>query len=55
MTKEKMLNIAEKNLKRAKIALQQNFNRPGITEKEREVLNEKVKYAQIVCELVGGM
>ena len=55
MQKEKMLAIAEKNLRKAKIALQHNFDRPGITEQERENLSNNIEYAQTVYELISAM
>ena len=52
MKKEKLIAIAEKNLRKAKISLQNNFNRPGVTEQERENLTKNVEYAQTVYDLI---
>ena len=55
MNKEKMILIAEKNLRKAKISLQQNINRSGATELEKQNLSEKIEYAQIVYDLILNM
>ena len=55
MQKEQMLKIAEKNLRKAKISLQNNYNRPGVTEQERENLSNNVEYAQTVYNLINAM
>ena len=52
MTKEQMLKIAEKNLKKARISLHHNCNRSGITEQEKENLANNVEYAEIVYNLI---
>ena len=52
MNKEKMLKIAERNLRKAKMAMYNNAERPGITEVELENLSNSVEYAQAVCELI---
>ena len=52
MNKEKMLQIAERNLKKANMALHNNYNRQGITELEREKLNDYVEYAEAVYNLI---
>ena len=49
-----MLEIAEKNLKEAKINFKHNFNRKGITLEEREILTEKVEFAQTVFNMILG-
>ena len=53
MTKEKMLAIAEKNLKSAKYSLQFHYDRKGVTEQERENILRKVEYAQTVYDLIS--
>lgn len=52
MNKEKMVQIAERNLHKAKKALENNYNRQGITELERENLSNNVEYAQRVYDLI---
>ena len=52
MTKEKMMQMAERNLSRAKRSVDYNYNRPGITEIERENLLNNAEFAKIVCELI---
>lgn len=53
MDKEKLIAIAERNLKKAKNSLKNNFNRSGVTEKERENLSSNVEYAQTVYDLIA--
>lgn len=52
MTREKLIQISEKNLFKAKKALEHNYSRPGITEIERENLSNNVEYAEVVCEMI---
>ena len=52
MNKEKMLQIAEHNLKKAKMALLNNCERKGITEQEVKNLSNNVEYAQVVYDLI---
>ena len=52
MTKEKLIAIAERNYKKAKISLHNNYNRQGVTEQERENLKANLEYAQIVYDLI---
>lgn len=52
MNKEKMLQMAERNLRKAKIALEHNFDRNGITETEKQNLTNNVEYAQKVYDLI---
>jgi len=52
MKTEKIIQIAERNLNKAKRALDCNYNRQGITEIERENLSNNVEYAEIVYELI---
>lgn len=52
MNKDKMLQIAERNLKKAKMALLNNYERKGITEQEVENLSNNVEYTQAVYDLI---
>lgn len=52
MTKEKLMKIAERNLYKAKKSMENNYNRQGITDIERENLSNNVEFAEIVCELI---
>ena len=52
MNTEKLVQIAERNLTKAEKALDNNYNRNGITELERENLLNNVEYAKIVYDLV---
>ena len=52
MTKQEMLDKAERNLRKAEIAFHSQFNRPGITEKEKEDLANNVEYAMKVRDLI---
>ena len=52
MNKEKMLEIAERNLRKAKMSLLNNYDRKGITEKELDNLSNNVEYAQTVYDLI---
>ena len=52
MNKEKMLQIAERNLKKAKMSLLNNYERKGVTEQEFENLSNNVEYAQIVYDII---
>lgn len=54
MSKEKMIQIAERNLKKAKMAFSNNCNRNGITEQEVENLTNNVEYAEFVYNLILG-
>jgi hypothetical protein len=53
MTKEKLLSMAARNLKKAQKALDMNADRPGITDQEKENLQNNVEYAQIVYDLLA--
>ena len=55
MNKEIIMQIAGRNLNKAKRALDNNYNRPGITEVERENLSNNVEYAQIVYDLLEDL
>ena len=52
MTKEKLIQIAERNLIKARKSMEINYNRQGVTEIERENLSNNVKFAEIVCGLI---
>jgi hypothetical protein len=52
MNKEKMIQIAERNLRKAKIAMYNNCTRNGITDVEIENLTNNVEYSQIVYDLI---
>jgi hypothetical protein len=52
MNKEKMLKIAERNLRKAKMAMYNNAERTGIADVELENLTNNVEYAQVVCDLI---
>lgn len=54
LTKEQMLAISTRNLKKAKYALEHNDNRAGITEQEKENLMNNVEYNQIVLNLINN-
>ena len=52
MNREKMIQMAERNLNKAKKAQIINYNRQGITESERENLSNNVEYAKAVYDLI---
>ena len=52
INKEKALKIAERNLKKAQMAMYNHCNRNGITETEVINLTNNVEYAQMVCDLI---
>ena len=52
MNKEKMIQIAERNLSKAKRALYNNRERKGITDQEIENLSNNVEYSQKVYDLI---
>lgn len=52
MTKEKMIQIAERNVRKAEKALENNRNRKGITEAEMENLLNSVEYNKAVYDLI---
>ena len=54
MDKERLVQIAERNLKKAKKALEINCKRQGITDEERNNLSDNVKFAEIVLDLVAN-
>lgn len=53
MTKEKLIMITERNLKKAEIAYERNHNRSGITEQEVENLKNNIEYNQIILDLIN--
>lgn len=52
MNRAKMIQMAERNLNKAKKAQTINYNRQGITESERENLSNNVEYAKSVYDLI---
>lgn len=52
ITKETMLQMAKRNMNKAQIAMTNNYDRKGITERERENLTNNVEYAQMVYDLI---
>lgn len=52
MISKEMLQIAERNLKKAKTAFHSQINRPGITEKEKRNLYNNLKYAETAKDLI---
>ena len=53
MTKERLLQIAERNRKKAQIALNTNRDRKGVTEAEISNLTDNLKYAEVVYDLIA--
>ena len=53
LTKGQMIAIATRNLRKAQYAFQHNYNRAGITEREKENLMNNVEYNQIVFDLIN--
>ena len=54
MDNDRLVQIAERNLKKAKKALEINCKRQGITDEERNNLADNVKFAEIVLDLVAN-
>lgn len=52
MDKERLVQIAERNLKKARKSLEIGCRRQGITDEERNNLADNVKFAEIVYDLV---
>ena len=52
ITKDKLVAIAERNLRRSKMSYHNNYNRSGITAEERENLLSNLKYNQIVYDMI---
>ena len=53
MTTETILKIAERNLHKAHMAMQSNYERNGVSEQEKENLINNVEYTQLVYDLVA--
>lgn len=53
MDKDRLLQIAERNLKKARRSLEVNCVRNGITEEEINNLRDNVKFAEVVCNLIA--
>ena len=53
MDKERLLQIAERNLHKARKALEVNCTRKGITEDEINNLHDNVNYAEVVYGLIA--
>ena len=53
MDKERLLQIAERNLKKARKALEMNCSRHGITDEEINNLSDNVKFAEVVYDLIS--
>lgn len=53
MDKEKLLQIAERNLKKAQKALEANYNRKGIADDEKKNLVDNVEFAEMVYDLIA--
>ena len=47
-----MIQIAERNLSKARRAYDNNVHRSGITEVEKENLSNNIEYAQKVLQLI---
>ena len=52
ITKETMLYIAERNMRKAQISLNHNCERKGVTEQEIENLNNNAEYTKFVYDLI---
>lgn len=52
MTKQEMLNKAERNLRKAQISFDKNFNRAGVTEQEKKNLADNVEYSTVVRDML---
>lgn len=52
MDKDCMLQMAARNLKKARKALTINCGRQGITEEERNNLADNVRFAEVVYDLI---
>lgn len=48
---KQFVEIAKRNMKKAKIAYDRNYNRPGVTGEEKENLTNNVSYTAIVYEM----
>jgi cell division protein FtsI/penicillin-binding protein 2 len=54
MNKDRMLQMAARNLKKARKALTINCSRQGITEEERNNLADNVRFAEVVYDLIAS-
>lgn len=52
MNKQKAIIMAQKDIKNALYAIRWSENRSGITKEERENLQQKLEYANLVLQLV---
>lgn len=55
MTKETLLIIAERNLKKAEKAFEHNYNKKGVTGLERLNIVENLEYAKIVYDMLKAV
>jgi hypothetical protein len=55
MTKETLLIIAERNLKKAEKAYEHNYNRTGVNGLERINLVNNLEYAKIVYDMLKAV
>ena len=55
MTKEQLLTIAERNVKKAEKAFEQNYNRTGITGLERINIVNNLEYAKFVYNMLNKL
>ena len=46
--------MAERNLKKARISFEHNYNRVGVSEQEKENLINNIEYNQIVLDLINS-
>lgn len=53
MDNDRLVQIAERNLKKAKKALEINCKRQGITDEERNNLADNVRFAEVVYDLIA--
>ena len=54
LSKDQILGIAERQVKKAAKAYENNFNRPGATDREKENLVANKEYTRIVFELINA-
>ena len=52
LTKERMLKLAEQQVRKAKIALDHNYHRVNIDKEERQTLVDKYEFARTVHGLI---
>ena len=53
MDKERLVQIAERNLKKARRALEVNCSRKGITDEEINNLRDNIRYAEVAYDLIS--